>query len=218
MTSVSDDPSIAERFGAHYFAPGARAEFEAPARHAYYFKTYVGEHRVEVPFGDCLYSISHDRNQAELHRGPCMVESHHCATLLRGFMPPSATASLHGVPVLPYVNGCATRQVFPPPRPGDPTLQYLSIPPFSAEQAHHIHSTVRVAYVLAGRGRSIVGMPEASTATELVPGMVCVLEPMCPHHFETPFGEYLEVVPLHIFSAVSAERSHPMLNGTVLVE
>lgn len=53
---------------------------------------------------------------------------------------------------------------------------------------------------------------------ELTQGKVCILEPMCRHHFETPYSESLIVVPLHIFFATSGvETAHPMFNGTYLV-
>ena len=61
-------------------------------------------------------------------------------------------------------------------------------------------------------------MDDESVTEELKPGMVCVLEPMCPHHFETPFGEHLICVPFHVFSTVpSVESNHPMFNGTFLM-
>ena len=90
----------------------------------------------------------------------------------------------------------------------------LNIPPHSAEQAHHIHSTVRVAYILSGTGRSIVGMEGKIVTEDLYPGKVCILEKMCPHHFETD-DDHLVVIPLHVWSSVGAmEVNHPMFNGT----
>lgn len=114
---------------------------------------------------------------------------------------------------LPYVNGCATRQIFHPERIGDPTLQQLTIPPYTSEQMHHIHATPRVVYVLKGRGYSIVGQGGHSEETELKEGMLCILDPMSPHHFRTE-GEYLTVLPVHVFSSTAAEQNHPMFNGT----
>lgn len=115
---------------------------------------------------------------------------------------------------LPYVNGCSTKQVFAPDRLGDPTLQILDIPPFSSEQAHHIHSTVRIAYVISGTGRSIVGMNDKNVCEDLYPGKVVILDKMCPHHFDTN-SEHLIFLPLHIFSSIGAlENNHPMFNGT----
>lgn len=202
-------------YKAWYFTTSESATFEAPSDHSYYFKAYIGVHHIEVAKGDCIYYISDDEKFAHLKRGPVTVDSLHCATIIRGFMPPEQSASLEGLPLLPYVNGCSTRQIFSPPRPGDPTLQFLNIPANSAEQAHHVHSTVRVAYVLSGSGKSVVGIDGSTYSEELYPGKVCILEPMCPHHFETPNGESIQVVPLHVFSSVgSIESLHPMFNGT----
>ncbi len=210
--------NIQDIYRVHYFNAEQTAVFEAPEDHSYYFKTFIGHHNVEVERGDCIYFLSADKKTAFLKRGRCQVESCHCATIVRGFMPADRSCSLAGLPVLPYVNGCSTKQIFAPPRPGDPTLQYLHIPAHSAEQAHHIHSTVRVVYTLSGNGTSVVGMEGLTVKEELTPGKVCILEPMCPHHFETPYGESLVVVPLHIFSATAGvETVHPMFSGTYLM-
>ena len=77
---------------------------------------------------------------------------------------------------------------------------------------------MRVVWVLEGHGTSVVGLGENTATEELFPGKVCILEPMCPHHFETPFGRELVVVPFHVFSTVpSVETNHPMFNGTFLM-
>jgi len=213
-----DASKVQDIYRVCYFDAGNTAIFEAPEDHSYFFTTFIGNHKVDVERGDCIYFFSDDQKTAFIKRGPCQIKSLHCATIVRGFMPAERSCSLEGLPVLPYVNGCSTKQIFAPPRPGDPTLQYLHIPAHSAEQAHHIHSTVRVVYTLSGRGTSVVGMEGLTVKEELTPGKVCILEPMCPHHFETPYGESLVVVPLHIFSATSGvETMHPMFNGTYLM-
>jgi mannose-6-phosphate isomerase-like protein (cupin superfamily) len=205
-------------YGISYYETSAPEICEADPEQLYYFKTYVGRHRIEIERGDAVYYFSEDRATAHVRRGPCAIESFHCATVIRGYMPPDASVSLRGTTVLPYINGCSAKQLFPPLRPGDPTLQFLYMPPHSREQEHHIHSTARVVLVLAGRGRSVVGLGEAVTERELTPGTVCVFEPMCPHHFETPFGEPLAVAPLHVYSAIPRlETDHPMFNGTVRI-
>ena len=146
------------------------------------------------------------------------MESNEFAVFIRGYAPPEKSASLRSRMTLPYVNGCSTRQIFPPERIGDPTLQLLNIPPYSSEQAHHIHSTVRVVHVLAGRGHSVVGMNDASIRTALAPGMMCILDNMCPHHFETDDSKLL-VMPVHVWSTAPGglECVHPMFNGTFLM-
>jgi mannose-6-phosphate isomerase-like protein (cupin superfamily) len=92
------------------------------------------------------------------------------------------------------------------------------MPPGSREQEHHVHSTARVVLVLEGRGKSVVGLGGGVRERELLPGTVCIFDPMCPHHFETPFSEPLAVAPLHVFSAIpGVETNHPMFNGTVRI-
>jgi mannose-6-phosphate isomerase-like protein (cupin superfamily) len=215
---MKDAPQREQNYGISYFDVSTPDVFEAPERQLYYFKTFIGEHEIEVERGDAVYFFSDDLETAFVRRGRCAVRSKHCATVIRGYMPPDASCSLLGTTVLPYINGCSTRQIFPPLRAGDPTLQYLYIPPASREQEHHVHSTARVVLVLEGRGKSVVGLGGNIRERELLPGTVCIFDPMCPHHFETPFSEPLAVAPLHVFSAVpGVETNHPMFNGTVRI-
>ena len=209
-----------QMYGVKYYHISNPIIHESASDQTYYFKTFVGPSKddIDVEFGDCVYLFSENLKEVVLKRGPCKVRSSHCATIIRGYMTSEMSVSLEGITVLPYVNGCSTRQLMTPARPGDPTLQFLKIPAYSAEQAHHIHSTVRVVYVLDGKGKSIVGMEGKTVEYDLVPGTVCILDPMCPHHFETPYGQHIKVVPLHIFSSVgSLEAAHPMFNGTYMM-
>lgn len=204
-------------FGVRYFSRGERAVVEARPENLYFFTSYIGQHEVAVDRGDCVYWFSDDLETARCQRGPTTVASRHLATVLRGYTPETRSTTMHQGTTLPYVNGCSTKQLIAPERVGDPTLQLLYMPPHTTEQAHHIHSTVRVVYILRGGGTSVVGTPSYAARHELVPGMVCILEPMCPHHFETT-DEPLVCVPLHVFSSSGArELDHPMFNGTHLV-
>lgn len=215
---LGSDRETQPTYGVHYWEPGSRDVYEAPLSHLYFFKSYIGSHTITVERGDCVFWLSEDQVTACLERGPTVIESAHIASVIRGYMPENRSATIVNRTVLPYVNGCSTKQVFAPERLGDPTLQKLYIPPYSSEQAHHIHSTVRVVYILKGSGVSVVGMEGCKVNERLIPGKVCILEPMCPHHFETPDGESLEVLPLHVFSSVgSEERAHPMFHGTHLM-
>jgi mannose-6-phosphate isomerase-like protein (cupin superfamily) len=227
MTDL-DNPErgrILDLYGARYFEPGVRDIYRARSTNLYDYTAYVGPHDVSVDLGDCLFYLGADAGSAHRRRGSRLggqalrQRSEHFGVLIRGYMPDTASRELgESHTNLPYVNGCSTKQIFAPERLGDPTLQLLDIPPFSAEQAHHIHSTVRVVYVLEGLGVSYVGMEGASVVTELKPGTVVLLEPMCPHHFETPQGKHLVVLPVHVFSSVgSLESVHPMSNGTHLM-
>ncbi len=209
---------LADVFGAKFYAPGTSAVVEARSTNLYYYRAFIGAHDVTVERGDCVYTLGDDAHSAALHRGPAQVASRHLATVVRGYMPEHKTTTIVQGTTLPYVNGCSTKQLFPPERPGDPTLQLLYMPPYTTEQVHHIHSTVRVVYVMSGRGHSVIGIGKHTVTHELCAGMVCILEPMCPHHFETG-SESLLCIPLHIFSSTGRlELDHPMLTGTHLID
>lgn len=208
---------VMDQFGVQYLEPGASAVIEAQPDDLYHFKSYVGPHRIDVEFGDSVYWIDERVEAAHLSRGPAVVQSPRIATVIRGHMPENKSSGIVTLTNLPYVNGCSTKQVFAPERAGDPTLQILRMPPYSAEQQHHIHSTVRVVYVMQGRGRSVVGMERRTITENLYPGKVVILRKMCPHHFETD-DDTLLVLPLHVWSSVGAsENNHPMFNGTHMV-
>jgi hypothetical protein len=202
--------------GARYYPRGSTEIVEAPSGNLYYYRCYLGAHEIAIDRGDCAYWIGDDLESAHLRRGPTKISSQHMATVIRGYMPENKMTSIHQGTTLPYVNGCSTKQLFPPERPGDPTLQLLLMPPHTTEQAHHIHSTSRVVFILRGHGISVVGTPGHTTRQELAPEMGCILEPMCPHHFETG-SEPLVCVPLHIYSSTAGETDHPMLRGTHFV-
>lgn len=201
--------------GAHYYSSSESIIHRSSDQEMYTYTLYHGPSTISIDVGDCVYYI--DDITAYLKRGPAQIESKKFAVVVRGFAPPDKSAAIKSRMVLPYVNGCSTRQIFPPERPGDPTLQLLNIPANSSEQAHHIHSTVRVVHVLSGHGYSIVGMNSNTTKTKLIPGMSIVLDNMVPHHFETDDQDLL-VMPVHIWSTMSSsEYSHPMFSGTFLM-
>lgn len=213
---MSEKETLKKLFGAEYFEPGETATLESPDDDLYHYKAYIGKHTVEVERGDCCYWVSDDMTEAFITRGPATVETTRLATVIRGYKPENKSSSIVTRTNLPYVNGCSTKQVFPPDRIGDPTLQILDIPPYSAEQAHHVHSTARVVIVLRGTGRSIVGMEQKTITEDLYEGKVVILHKFSPHHFETD-GEHLLVLPLHVFSSSGPiESNHPMFNGTHL--
>ena len=221
MVDEAERDRVMDLFGVKYWQAGECAVYRAPENNLYDYTAYIGVHEFEVERGDSVFYLKKTEDELELFRmsGRAEVRSEHMAIVIRGYMPDDAIRVLGPNSTrLPYVNGCSTKQVFSPERNGDPTLQYLLIPPFSAEQAHHIHSTVRVVYVWRGKGRSIVGMEGKEVITELLPGMVAILEPMCPHHFDTPQGESIEVIPFHVWSSGPGENNHPMMRGTHLMD
>ena len=212
----------AAQYGAHYFPPGSDAVYEPSEEDTYFYRVFVGEHEVNVERGDSVWYFELGKygiGYARVLSGPALIRSSRLAVVIRGYMAEEHSARV-GVraTVLPYVNGCSTREIFSPSRLGDPTLQHLRIPAFSKEQAHHTHSTARVVYVARGLGKSMVGMEGKTFETDLIPGMVCVLDPFCPHHFETPQGEDIEVYPLHVWSSTIGEQNHPMWRGTHMMD
>lgn len=200
---------LAEKYGAYYFK--GEGVYKSRKDNLYSYTAYSGKHTIEVEQGDSLITVKD--GVAHWIAGEATVEVDTFAAVIRGYQCGQKTASVGEQVNLPYVNGCATRQIFHPERVGDPTFQQLTIPPYTAEQMHHIHATPRVVYVLKGRGYSIVGQADNTEKTELTEGMLCVLDPMSPHHFETE-DDYLTVLPVHIFSSTVLENNHPMFNGT----
>lgn len=216
--TIALNRDLAETYGARFFAPGLQAVIEARPTNLYHYRAFIGAHEVAIESGDCIYGVAEDTRSVWLRRGPVQVTSRHLAVVIRGYMPEDKSTTIRQGTTLPYVNGCSTKQLFAPERPGDPTLQLLYMPPYTTEQVHHVHSTVRVVYVVAGRAISVVGIGSHAARHELSPGTVCVLEPMCPHHFETG-GEHLVCIPLHVFSSTGRqELDHPMLHGTHSVD
>ncbi len=213
------DAEIEKLFGVRYIGPSASWESGPPSeKDLYYYEVFVRQSaRIALAHGDSAFIIQASTDQACIIRGPATV-SGDLVVVIRGYMSETKSRHYGRGTYLPYVNGCSTKQLFAPERPGDPSLQYLNIPPHSAEQAHHIHSTARVVYIAAGRGMSIVGMEGEQVERELIPGMVVVLDPMCPHHFTTPQGEHLVCLPVHVWSSAGREFDHPMHNGTHLMD
>ena len=236
---------IEKLFGVRYISPGSNYIEKSDPLDMYTYKLYHGKHAFTVEAGDCAFYLtgglpkpkettecdtaiySHNYEDGEsvkedclaiCVRGPVQVDSEQFAVVIRGFAPANKMANIESRMILPYVNGCSTRQLFAPERPGDPTLQLLRIPPYSSEQAHHIHSTVRVVHVISGEGFSVVGMGKKSVRQKLVPGMSVILDNMAPHHFETE-DSHLLVMPAHIWSAApnGIENNHPMFNGTFMM-
>lgn len=204
------------RYGAHYWQAGETSIYQSAKNDLYRYTAFIGSQVLPViERGGSRMMVNEDRGSVKWTASTSSFVSEHLAVHVAGYQCGEKQVSLGERVNLPYVNGCATRQLFPPERIGDPTFQQLTMPPFTSEQVHHIHPTARVVYVLEGRGWSIVGQTGDDEETELVAGMTVILDPMSPHHFrteETP----LTVLPIHIFSSTpeSMENNHPMFNGT----
>ena len=172
---------------------------------------YTGKQSVEVEEGDTAWVVY--SNTAVVIPGPTTVDSERMCVVIRGYVCPKRSTDINGSDTnLPYINGCSTDQLIHPIRPGDPTLQKLTIPPYASEQKHHIHSTPRIVYVYEGIGESIVGM-KGEDKYLLEVGDVIILDKMEPHHFETK-EKSLTVIPLHVYSSTPLEHQHAMKVGT----
>ena len=189
---------------------GAVAIVKSKEFDLYAYTTYVGKQQVYVEQGDSIWLVNDSK--AEVVRGGKFVNVEALGVVIRGYQCEEKTSSYSSGSNLPYVNGCSSHQVFPPVRIGDPTMQLLYLPSNTSEQAHHIHSTARVVYVLDGEGWSVQGMNN-ETEVKLNKGDVIILDKMTPHHFRTESSS-LTVVPIHIFSSTVFEKNHPMFNGT----
>ena len=188
----------------------------APDNQLYDFTACVGVHTVQVDKGDCAYWVSDDQSTALVQRGPTSIESVHLATVIRGYMPGDRQASLEVGTNLPYVNGCSTRQIFAPERRG-PYSAAVTYPAIQCRTgpSHPLYCSGCTS-PFRKRAASWAWKSVCHSGTT---GMVCILNPMCPHHFETPQGEPLVVLPLHIFSSVGpVEQAHPMFHGTHMMQ
>jgi len=148
----------------------------------YYYCVYVGKASLIVEPMDSIWYVQD--GYVASHRGG-EVHSTEMAVVIRGYTPPKRIAEINTCPVLPYINGCATSQLLPPIRIGDPTFQLLSMPPHTSEQAHHIHSTARVVFVYEGSGICEHGSKGHTESMSLEKGDVLIIDKMYPHHFVT---------------------------------
>lgn len=178
----------------------------------YQYRLFVGKNSIHTKTYNSYWYIDNDMVISRSGDGDVLGSNIMCVEVF-GYTPEARTSTFLKYTDLPYINGCSTKQLLPPVRPGDPTWQMLFIPENTSEQAHHIHSTTRIVYVLAGKGKSHIGTGKKVTELDLYPGQLLVLDKMIPHHFSTT-DSHLLVLPLHIFSSVNQEFDHPMFNGT----
>lgn len=198
----------------------------SPHNELYAYTAYIGKHDdIPVMLGDSAWVVTNEG--VKTIRGKLVenytISSEELCVIIRGYAPDNKSSGYETMSNLPYVNGCTSNQLIAPLRIGDPTAQLLFLPKFTQEQAHHIHSTARIVYVLKGKGKSIQGMPDKNGGNgslveiDLSPGKVIILDKNIPHHFETEDSE-LVVIPIHIFSSTPLEYNHPMFNGTFKVD
>jgi mannose-6-phosphate isomerase-like protein (cupin superfamily) len=180
-------------------------------RELYDYKVYIGTHDIKSKW---TIWVADNFSCSKVYTRRDRARTTLLGIVVPGYKSWNRDSSINVLPSLPYINGCATSQLLPPIRSGDPTWQYLYMPPHTAEQAHHIHSTARIVYVKSGSGICIHGTPTKTETIALEPHDVLIIDPMVPHHFKTG-GEPLEVLPFHVWSSQGrSEFNHPMFNGT----
>lgn len=192
---------------------GQNQIYQSKSFDLYSYEVFTGKQTIILEKGDSAWIA--EQSGARVERGNQEISFDGMCVVIRGYQCEKKFSSFDSISNLPYVNGCSSHQVFPPIRPGDPTMQLLYLPPNTMEQAHHIHSTVRVVYVLKGFGWSVQGM-KGETEIELNPGDVIILDKMTPHHFRTEDSELI-VLPVHIYSSTILEKHHPMKDGTFII-
>jgi mannose-6-phosphate isomerase-like protein (cupin superfamily) len=187
--------------------------FDCAPTELYQYRVYVGSNKIQTIPKSSYWYINGDTVVSTTGDGNAITSQSMCVEIF-GYTPETRTSTFSKGTDLPYINGCSTKQLINPVRAGDPTFQMLYMPPYTAEQAHHIHATARIVYVAKGKGKSIVGSATKSKEYELNQGDVIILDKMTPHHFETLDSELL-VLPMHVYSSVvSEEHNHPMFIGT----
>lgn len=191
---------------------GTKEIIESSQQDLYQYKVYTGKHYIVPDLRSSYWLICDDT--VVCYTGDSTFLSEQMCVEIYGYTPEHRTSTFSRGSDLPYINGCSSKQLISPVRPGDPTFQLLHIPAHTSEQAHHIHATPRVVYVASGSGTSIVGTKGSHIKYTLEEGDVIILGKMIPHHFETN-NSHLTVLPVHVYSTVGQlEFDHPMFNGT----
>lgn len=191
---------------------GTQELFESSQQDLYQYRVYTGKHYITPNIRSSYWLVSDDT--VVCYTGDSVFLSKEMCVEIYGYTPEHRTSTFSRGSDLPYINGCSSKQLIPPVRPGDPTFQLLHIPAYTSEQAHHIHATPRVVYIASGSGISIVGTKDKYEKYYLEPGDIIILGKMVPHHFETN-SDPLTVLPVHVYSTSGQlEFDHPMFNGT----
>jgi mannose-6-phosphate isomerase-like protein (cupin superfamily) len=198
--------------GYKFYNVSEKIIYESKPYDLYQYKVFIGNHSIKTNTKSSYWYINENKVISKTGENEIFESNKMCVELF-GYTPETRTSTYDRLSDLPYINGCSTKQLINPNRLGDPTWQLLYIPPYSAEQAHHVHSTARVVYVHQGKGKSHIGQDKQIKSYDLTPGTVVILDKMIPHHFSTE-EEGLIVLPIHIFSSTSLENHHPMFAGT----
>ena len=185
---------------------------ESSKNDLYSYRAYIGHHVIRTDPKNSYWILKDNVVACYSGNGDDLESTKLCVEIF-GYTPEDRTSTYNKLTDLPYINGCSSKQLINPVRPGDPTWQMLYMPPYTTEQQHHIHSTTRIVYIHEGNGVSHIGSSGKEHTVELKAGMIMILDKMLPHHFSTEESELI-VLPLHVFSSTQNEYDHPMFRGT----
>lgn len=111
-----------------------------------------------------------------------------------------------------YIDGCTDTLLVPPMLKGDPCLNHLHFP-VGIDQTEHTHPSTRMGCVASGLGRCVT--PDVTS--ELEPGMLFYIHTDGRHKFQTPHGQYMNVIAYHPDSDFGpTHENHPMVNRTIV--
>jgi quercetin dioxygenase-like cupin family protein len=117
---------------------------------------------------------------------------------------------------LSYIDGCSNSNLIDPPRNGDPCINYLYFPP-GIDQSWHTHPSVRIGYVLSGKGQACVMTHGEETVLQLTPGKMFILHRHCLHRFKTDTVEHMSLMVYHPDSEDGPkDESNPMKTRTYI--
>lgn len=112
---------------------------------------------------------------------------------------------------LSYIDGCSNSVLVPPPRNGEPCLNYLYFPP-GIDQTFHVHPSVRIGMIFSGNG-----IAELKDQTYILkPFTPFILDRFCLHRFRTE-DSHMSLVAFHPDSDDGPTDEHnPMKTRTYI--
>jgi quercetin dioxygenase-like cupin family protein len=117
---------------------------------------------------------------------------------------------------LSYIDGCSNSNLIDPPRNGDPCINYLYFPP-GIDQTWHTHPSVRIGYVLSGKGYACVKNGDEEQELPLEPGKIFVLHRHAKHRFRTDGDQHMSLMVYHPDSEDGPrDENNPMKSRTYL--
>ena len=117
---------------------------------------------------------------------------------------------------LSYIDGCSNSNLIDPPRNGDPCINYLYFPP-GIDQTWHTHPSVRIGYILTGKGYACLKDGDKETELPLEPGKIFVLHRHAKHRFRTDGDQHMSLMVYHPDSEDGPrDENNPMKARTYL--